>query len=86
MPCAPCFNGWLGAGRVRDQAVDFPSALMHLAHSTCCTLRPFCTRVTLCKLGRKARLVARIENERRCPNEVVLPHFAHLAIAIHPYP
>jgi hypothetical protein len=27
-------------------------------------LRPFSMRVTFCKLGRKVRLVARMENER----------------------
>ncbi len=40
------------------------SVRMQRAHSTFFTLRPFSMRVIFCKLGRKVRLVARMENER----------------------
>ncbi len=79
-----------GGGRGRRGASEpysacLASALMHLAHSTCFTMRPFFMIDTFCRLGLKARFVARWENERLCPNEVVLPQFAHLAIVQDPF-
>ncbi len=58
---------------------------MHLVHITFWTKRPFSSSVTFCKFGFQLRLVARWENERLCPNVVVLPHFAHLAIFQDPF-
>src|SRR5512142_352361 len=58
---------------------------MHLVHSTCFTSRPFFMIDTFCRLGLNVRFVARWENERLCPNVVVLPQFAHLAIVQDPF-
>jgi hypothetical protein len=49
--------------KIPFQAV-LASVRMQRAHNTFCNLRPFSMRVTFCKLGRKVRLVARMENER----------------------
>lgn len=53
---------------------------MHFAHNVLRTLRPFTNIVTRCKLGRNARLVARIEKLRLCPKVVVFPQASHFAI------
>src|SRR5687768_11748994 len=38
--------------------------LMHLAHNTLCTARPFSITSVFCRFGLNVRLVARWENER----------------------
>ena len=53
---------------------------MHLAHKTFLTFFPLTIKVTLCKLGRKVRLVARNEWLRLWPNAVVLPQDSHFAM------
>jgi hypothetical protein len=58
---------------------------MHFVHITCLTRRPFFRMDTFWRLGFQFRLVARKENERLCPKEVVLPQFAHLAIVHNPF-
>ena len=57
---------------------------MHFVHMTDLTRRPSFRRVTFCRLGFHARLVARCENERLCPNVVPLPQFEHFAIVHDP--
>lgn len=49
--------------QIKNDYAVFASVRMHLAHNVFCTLRPFSMTVTFCKLGRKGRLVARLENE-----------------------
>ena len=66
-------------------ATDLLSVLIHLAHSTFLTMRPFCSTDTFCRLGLNLRLVARKENERLCPKAVALPQVAHLAIVYVPF-
>jgi hypothetical protein len=59
---------------------------MHLVHNVLRTLRPLTIKVTRCKLGLKARLVARIEKLRRWPNVVVFPQCSHFAIIAQSFP
>lgn len=58
---------------------------MHLAHNVLRTLRPLMNSVTRCKLGLKARFVARMEKERRWPKVVVLPQCSHFAMVVNPF-
>jgi hypothetical protein len=58
----------------------FASVRMQLVHSILRTDRPFSITETFCKLGRKVRLVARMEKLRLLPKVVDFPHRSHFAI------
>ena len=63
----------------------FAIVRMHLAHKTFLTFFPLTIKETLCRLGRKVRLVARNEWLRLWPNIVVLPQASHFAMINIPF-
>lgn len=58
---------------------------MHLAHSTLRTVLPFSATLTVCRLARKVRLVAFLDQGLFCPKVVVFPQCAHFAIVKLPF-
>lgn len=63
----------------------FDIALMHLVHSVTFTGRPFSMIVTRCRLGRKGRLVARLECDTAWPKVTALLQLLHFAISKYPF-